>query len=58
MRSAERKEEVYPSRIWEAKLELIALHSGENLASTPIRPGKPAAPKAKGDDQVARPTPE
>jgi hypothetical protein len=58
MRSVERKEEVYPSRIWEAKLEVISLHFGENLASTSIRPGKPAAPKTMGDDQVAWPTPE
>ena len=38
MRSVEGKEEVYPSRIWEAKRELFSLHSGENLASTPIHP--------------------
>jgi hypothetical protein len=38
MRSVEGKEEVYPSRIREAKLELVSLHSGENLASVPIRP--------------------
>jgi hypothetical protein len=38
MRSVEGKEEVYPSRTWEAKLELVSLHSGENLASASIRP--------------------
>jgi hypothetical protein len=36
MCSVEWKEEVYPSRLWEAKLELLSLHSGENLASVPI----------------------
>jgi hypothetical protein len=58
MRSVEGKEEVYPSRIWEANLELVSLHSGENLASAPIRPGKPATPKTMGGDQAERPTPE
>jgi hypothetical protein len=56
MRSVEWKGEVYPSRIWEAELESISLQYGENLASSPIPPGKPVTPKIMGSDQVERST--
>jgi hypothetical protein len=58
MRSVEGKEEVYPSRIWEAKLEPVSLHYGENLASALSVRAEPATPKTMGGDQVERSTPE
>jgi hypothetical protein len=45
MRSLERREELYPSRIRESEAESISLHFGDNFVLASIGPGESATSK-------------